>query len=152
MSLPGKTRLSDSSTAASRLASRPVGEVMHRRIVTCPPETSLRIAARMMSTYRIHALIVHDDSAGDRRRRPWSVVSAQDVAGAFAAGDIDRATARDAAATEFVTIGPDEALEEAARLLHEHEVAHLVVVDPPTGRPIGVLSTLDIAAAIAGLA
>jgi CBS domain-containing protein len=67
-------------------------------------------------------------------------------------GEIDRATAGSAAATEFLTARPDESLEDAARLLHEHDVAHLVVIDPRTKRPLGILSTLDIAAAIASLA
>jgi CBS domain-containing protein len=34
--------------------------------------------------------------------------------------------------------------------MSEHGVSHLVVLDNAGGRPIGVLSTLDIAAAYAG--
>ena len=36
----------------------------------------------------------------------------------------------------------------AAQLMTEHAVAHVVVVDPPPARPLGVLSTLDIAGAV----
>jgi CBS domain-containing protein len=32
----------------------------------------------------------------------------------------------------------------------EHEVSHLIVVEPRSARPVGVLSTLDIARALAG--
>ena len=32
----------------------------------------------------------------------------------------------------------------------EHEISHLIVVEPHTARPIGVLSTLDVARALAG--
>jgi CBS domain-containing protein len=32
----------------------------------------------------------------------------------------------------------------------EHGASHLVVVDPTTGHPAGILSTLDVAAAYAG--
>jgi CBS domain-containing protein len=32
----------------------------------------------------------------------------------------------------------------------EHEVTHVVVVEPRSARPVGVLSTLDIARALAG--
>ena len=46
-------------------------------------------------------------------------------------------------------IAPDETLERAAQLMAENAVAHLVVVDPDTGHPVGVLSTLDVAAALA---
>jgi CBS domain-containing protein len=31
----------------------------------------------------------------------------------------------------------------------EHETSHLVVVDPSTDRPVGVLSTLDVARVVA---
>ena len=32
---------------------------MHPGMISCPPETSLRTVARMMATYRVHAIIVH---------------------------------------------------------------------------------------------
>jgi CBS domain-containing protein len=40
----------------------------------------------------------------------------------------------------------DEPLLGAAQLMSEHGVSHLVVVDPASGYPLGVLSTLDVAA------
>ena len=45
-------------------------------------------------------------------------------------------------------VAPDETLERAAQLMTEHSTAHLIVVDPQRQRPIGVLSTLDIAASL----
>jgi CBS domain-containing protein len=146
------TSLSAGRPPARVLASRPVEGVMHRRLITCPPETPLRAVARMLSTYRIHALVVDGEHEGSDRPPPWVIVSDRDVVDALAMGEIDRATAGSAAATEFLTARPDESLEDAARLLHEHDVAHLVVIDPRTKRPLGILSTLDIAAAIASLA
>lgn len=52
------------------------------------------------------------------------------------------------AATEFVTITPDATLGEAAQLMREHEVDHVVVTDGAK-RPVGMLSTLDIASVLA---
>jgi CBS domain-containing protein len=49
-----------------------------------------------------------------------------------------------------VLVHRGETLERAAQLMTEHGSAHLVVDDPETGRPVGVLSTLDIAAALTG--
>lgn len=43
----------------------------------------------------------------------------------------------------------DEPLQNAAQLMSEHGVSHLVVVEGAGGYPLGVLSTLDIAAAYA---
>jgi CBS domain-containing protein len=40
-------------------------------------------------------------------------------------------------------------LREAGELMLKHGVSHLIVVDPTTQRPTGVLSTLDIAGILA---
>jgi CBS domain-containing protein len=145
-----KTATSPQSTASADvwLTERPVAEVMHNRIVTCSSETPLRTVARMMASYRIHSVIVHDEHRRDGENR-WGVVSDRDVVAAIALGEIDDATAGSTAATEFVTVAPDETLGRAAQILGEHEIAHLVVVDRTTNRPLGVLSTLDIASAVA---
>jgi CBS domain-containing protein len=49
-----------------------------------------------------------------------------------------------------LTIAPDESVERAAQLMTEHAAAHLVVVE--RSQPVGVLSTLDVAAALADAA
>lgn len=43
-----------------------------------------------------------------------------------------------------------ESLRRAAQMMAEHGVTHLVVLDAASGYPVGVLSTLDVAAAYAG--
>jgi CBS domain-containing protein len=37
------------------------------------------------------------------------------------------------------------------QLMAEHEVTHVIVVERHSGRPIGVLSTLDVARALSGI-
>ena len=44
-----------------------------------------------------------------------------------------------------MAIKPNDTLEHAAQLMVEHDTAHLVVVSPDSGLPVGMLSTLDIA-------
>ncbi len=56
-------------------------------------------------------------------------------------------TAGNLAALDIVTVTPADDLERAARLMGEHDVAHLIVM--ADGRPAGVLSTLDVARAVA---
>lgn len=36
-----------------------VAEAMHPGMIACPPDTPLRSVARMMATYRVHAIVVH---------------------------------------------------------------------------------------------
>jgi CBS domain-containing protein len=121
-----------------------VVDAMRVGVVSCPPETSLREVARIMATYRIHCVLV-SDVAGDK---PWGVVSDLDIAAA-AGADIDKLTAREVASTEVVTIAADDTMRLAAQLMAERKAAHLVVVQPHTGHPVGVLSTLDLAGVLA---
>jgi CBS domain-containing protein len=66
-----------------------------------------------------------------------------------AAASADPSTAIHAAAAEPVTVSADDSLQRAAQLMHEHGVSHLIVIDTAGGYPLGVLSTLDIAAVYA---
>lgn len=98
-----------------------------------------------MAEQRVHAIGVADP---DHARRPWGVVTDLDVAAA-AAEDIDK-TAGEAAKHEVVAVSSDAPLSWAAQQMVDCGVTHLVVVDPATGHPSGILSTLDLAAAYAG--
>jgi CBS domain-containing protein len=119
-------------------------DAMRLGVVTCPPDAPVREVARILATYRIHAVVV-SEIEGDR---PWGVVSDLDLAAA-AGREPEKLTARDIVRSELVTISPDESLARAAKLMAEREVAHVVVVQPHSGQPVGVLSTLDVAGVLA---
>jgi CBS domain-containing protein len=121
---------------------------MHHGILTCPPETPLRTVARMMADYRVHCVAVYTDPDSDFDGRVWGIVSDLDLVGA-ADGDVEDRTAGGTAASPVVTTTPAETLERAAQLMREYATAHLVVVEPGADRPVGILSTLDIARALA---
>jgi CBS domain-containing protein len=126
-----------------------VGEKMNNGVIQCAPETPLRAVARLMADRRVHAIFVFDyGREDDETVELWGIVSDLDVVAA-AAGDIDARTARDSAVTPLVSVTSDTPLEEAGQLMAQHGVSHLAVLDPHTHRPIGVLSTLDIARALA---
>ena len=97
-----------------------------------------------MANHQVHAVVITNRN-GDR---PDGVVSDLDVLTAVAARA--ECTAQQAAATETLTVSADESLQGAAQLMSEHGVSHLVVVDAAGGYPVGVLSSLDVAAAYAG--
>ena len=119
-------------------------DAMRLGVVSVAPDTPLREIARIMATYRIHAVVV-SEIEGDR---PWGIVSDLDLADA-AAKDLDKLTARHTWRSRLVTIDADASLARAAQLMAEHRVAHLVVVQPHSGHPVGVLSTLDLAGVLA---
>jgi CBS domain-containing protein len=121
-----------------------VADVMREGIYTCPASATLREVARTLADRRIHCVVV----SGSPERDVWGVVSDLDLVRG-AGGDLDGTTAGEVAATEVVTVAPSATLEEAAQLMAEHEVTHLIVAHTQTRRPMAVISTLDLARAFA---
>jgi CBS domain-containing protein len=129
------------------LAGLRVVDAMHPGLITCSPEDSLRTVARLMSTYRVHAVLVtthHDgaDGAG------WGVVSDGALLRAADNGSIDEVTAGSVAATPVLAVSSSDELGPVARLMTDRDASHVVVVESHSKRPIGVLSTLDVARAL----
>lgn len=141
---------SDELPVAFEIAT--VGDAMSRRVISCPPETPLRVVARMMATFGVHAIFVFEHTEeDDEATRLWAVVSDLDLVAATRL-DLDALTAGATAVTPLVTVAADRSIAEAGSLMAQYGIAHLAVVDPDFARPIGVISTLDIARAIgAGL-
>ena len=131
--------------------SATVADAMHGGVITCSRQTSLVSAAHILAAERVHCLVVVA-AMPDGGTRIYGVLSDRDVLATLARGDIYEATAGNCAATEVITATPEEALIRAAERMDEHGVTHIVVVDPETGAPIGVLSALDIAAVIGRVA
>jgi CBS domain-containing protein len=126
-----------------------VGDAMSSGVISCPPETPLRIVARMMATFKVHAIFVfeHTDE-DDEAPRLWAAVSDLDLVAATPL-DLDALTAGATAVTPLVTIAADRPIAEAGGLMATYGISHLAVTEPGSRRPIGVISTLDIARAVA---
>ena len=121
-----------------------VHDAMRVGMIGCRPETPLGDVARMMAGYGIHAVVVWD---AEGQLRPWGVVTTVDLAAA--SGRIGSLTAADIATPDPVTVTSDASLADAARLMSEHGLSHLVAVQPDGGEPVGVLSARAITAALA---
>jgi CBS domain-containing protein len=125
------------------LAQLTVGAAMHPGVITFPLDTPLREVAETMAERRVHCVVAHD---GDGSL--WGVVSDLDLVAVASARDVDVRTAGGMAATPVVLVAPDDTVEHAAQLMTKNAVAHLVVVEREDERPVGVLSTLDVARAL----
>ena len=63
--------------------------------------------------------------------------------------DVGRVAAKGSVTvTDSFTVTADDEAGHAARLMAEHEVNHLIVVHPESGRPVGVISALDLAGSL----
>ena len=137
-----------SQTVPGRLsppfARAQVLDAMREGVITCTPDNGLDEVARLMAMHRVHAVVVSGLGSAPSATA-WGIVADTDIA--KFAGEADQHRAGSVADTDVVTVSASESLERAAQLMAEHEVTHLVAVDG-TGLPVGVLSTLDIAASV----
>ena len=143
------TPTSRGSDRTPTMAHATVADAMHPGVISCPPETDLTTVARMMATHHIHAVVVDGirrDARGERLT--WGLLSDLDLVAAAQElyGDADAGAL---AATPIVAVEPQEPLLRAAQLMAENQLAHLLVVTRETGRPVGIVSTLDIAGCLA---
>ena len=122
-----------------------VSDAMHRGVVTCSAGAGLAEVAEAMAEHGIHCVVAIDEGPpGQDDDRLWGVVSDLDLMrGLRSTMDLDAGNLAD---LDIVTVAPDDPLADAADAMLRHGVAHLVVV--ADGRPVGVLSTLDIARAV----
>jgi CBS domain-containing protein len=131
------------------LSHATVADAMHDGVVYCEVDAPLSEVARLMATDRVHCIAVHATSHGESAEdRVWGIVSDVDLVRAGIRTDI-RQPAGTLAHTPVVSVRASMALTDAAETMLEHRVSHVVVVDPDTQRPVGILSTLDIAGALA---
>lgn len=142
--------MSGTTQPAPRFEPLRVGQAQHVGIVDCPPQTSVLEVARLMADHGVHCVVVDGlarDSHGGERL-VWGVVSDKDLMSAVADGRLEQ-QAGQLAATEPVSVAPGDDLQRAAQLMAEHDCSHLVVADESSCRPVGVISTLDVARALA---
>jgi CBS domain-containing protein len=125
---------------ATSVASIRVREVMHRGVVTCKPDAGLDTVARLLAAHRIHAVAVLLQDDADA----WGIVSDLDLVTALTRGRLT-ATARELASAPSVCVGLDDTLFHVMQLMSERSSRHVIVLGRGSRRPVGVVSTLDVA-------
>jgi CBS domain-containing protein len=132
----------------SALSNATVADAMHEGVVYCEPDATLTEVARAMTSNRVHCIAVHATAAGrPDEPRVWGIISDLDLlrAGIHTSGDRPAGTI---AHTPVISVRPTLPLADAGDSMLTHNVSHVVVIDPDVGRPVGILSTLDIAEAL----
>ena len=105
---------------------------------TIAPSTSVQEAAKLMRDDDVGSLPVVE---GDKL---IGILTDRDIViRAGAEGRFD-ATAGELASRELVTVDPEQPLEEAARLMAQHQVRRLPVTEED-GRLVGMLAQADVA-------
>ncbi len=124
----------------SDMANQRVRDVMTKDPVTLPPTATLAQAAQEMSTRDIGDVLVVDNG------KIRSVLTDRDIVVRAVAQGLDpmQTPVSEAASNASVTVGPDEPVDTAVRLMREHKVRRLPVVEQD--RVVGIVSLGDLAA------
>jgi CBS domain-containing protein len=118
-----------------------VQEAMTSNPTAITPDTTVQEAARLMKTEDVGALPIVEDG------RLTGVITDRDLAiRAVAEGLGTETPVRELASKDVVTVDPEQSLEEAARLMGQHQIRRLPVVEED-GRLVGMLAQADVAAA-----
>jgi len=117
-----------------------VREVMTDRPRCVTPETPISEAARLMKSDDVGSLPIIE---GERLA---GIVTDRDIVLQAVAEEKDPRgmPVREVASRELVTIGPEEDLSEALRLMASHQVRRIPVVDEDS-RLVGIVAQADIA-------
>ena len=120
-----------------------VKELMTPDPVCCTPQSSLRDVARLMSTHDCGEIPVVDD---EKSRRLVGVVTDRDIVlRAVAEGRNPADTPIASCMTEdVVTATPEMSVDECRKLMEEHQIRRVPVVDR-AGACCGIVSQADVA-------
>jgi len=131
-------------TSASELGEMSVRELMHYGVVNITASTPVNEAARRMTDYRIHAIVVTDNAG-----YATGLVSQTDIVlarqgrtpeqlGALIAGEI--------MTRRLITCRSSDPVAQAITLMTRNHIHRLIVVDERQGNlwPVGILSMTDI--------
>jgi CBS domain-containing protein len=116
-----------------------VKDAMTSDVKTAAPSVSLADAAKLMKQEDVGSVPVVDGE------RLIGMLTDRDIVvrGIADGSDPHAVTAGDIASRDIVTVRPDDDLEEALRLMAQHQVRRLPVVDD--GHLVGVLAQADVA-------
>ena len=119
-----------------------VREVMTDNPKTIEPSTPIIEAARLMKSEDVGSIPIAE---GDRLT---GILTDRDIVLRLVADGKDpkTATAGEIASTDLVTVDPDQSLEEAMRLMAQHQVRRLPICEED-GRLVGIVAQADIARA-----
>jgi len=138
------------STAMLPLSRILARDAMHTPILACGAATDLGEVAGLMAEHRVHCVVVDGISRdGNGEHLVWAVVSDLDLVRAAVSAD-PTTTAGHIARTPALCVDVEDDLVTVATLLADNAASHAVVVEAE--RPVGIISTLDIASSVPGSA
>jgi len=126
-----------------------INDLMHKGLITCPPETPLGKVASLLTNHHVHALVVAENAD-----RPLGIISDFDLlAGEWLSVDEEslntmrKLIARDLMTTPVESLERNASVHEVAKRMADKSIHRMLVTE--TGKPVGVISISDFVAGIA---
>lgn len=120
------------------VASDPLRTIARSR-PTVRGSSSLREVATVMIDETCSAVVVKDRDGGHH------VVTERDIVRALSSGaDPDKEWAVDVMSVELRTLGPDHTVADAAALMRDAVIRHVVVADPDDPESVAMVSIRDL--------
>ena len=122
------------------MAHKTVGDLMHKGVIACSPETLMSEVVRIVNDTSVHAIVVMDDQG-----QPVGVVTHMDIIRLYGE-DLSHYHARDVMSGPVIAIESSEPAARGAALMQNHGVERLLVVETEGADriPVGMLSTTDL--------
>ena len=138
-----ETDFRDAFSGGVHPVRRPVTAVMSTAVVARPADTALDEALSQLQGHRDGCVVVVEDD------RPVGILTERDLVRLYSTGALRAGTRlAEVMTAPVLTMALDALLEDASRLMAEHRLRHLVIVDA-TGRLVGLLDEHDLAGALA---
>ena len=116
-----------------------VGQIMTREVATITPDKQVGQALKLMQKRGIRHLPVV------KKNRMVGWITSRDLREVLLASMLEKITVGDVMVQAPITVTPDTGVEEAARLVVEHKIGGMPVVEGD--RLVGVLTMLDLISA-----
>jgi len=120
-----------------------VSEIMNQDPITISPETRVGEALKLMQQHQIRHLPVVENDFMDDFMVGW--ISARTLREVLLASMLEVITVGDVMVEAPISVTPDTSVEEAARLVHEHRIGGMPVLEGE--KLVGVLTVNDLLSA-----
>ena len=117
---------------------------MTEPVLTVEPSAEVAEVATAMRAQAINSIVVIDEDC-----RPIGILTSTDFVGVVADRDVD-STVGDHVTDGVVTTSPAASVEEVARLMIDHDIGHVPVVE--NEEAVGIVSATDVTDHVAGTA
>jgi CBS domain-containing protein len=128
------------------MPDKTVGDLMHKGIIACRPDTPMTEVVRIVLDTDAHAIVVVDG-----QNQAQGILSDLDII-RFYGTDLSRHTAREAMSDQVHTIERGQLARLAAARMLEKGVQRLLVIETEQGlhRPVGIISANDLVKGMRG--